>query len=68
MKYVFLVLGHRSFFTGKIFIVPILEDYAFTTTYRDEAKKKACKHINMPENECSILNWSFLGSDVCIIK
>lgn len=68
MKYVRLVLGHRSFFTGKTFIVPISEDYTFTTTYRDEAKKKACKHINMPESECSILDWSFLGSDVCIMK
>ena len=38
MKYVLLVLGHRSFFTGKTFIVPISEDYTFTTTYRDEAK------------------------------
>lgn len=68
MKYVYLVLGHRSFFTGKIFIVPISEDYTFIETYRDEAKKKACKHINIPENECSILDWSFLGSDVCIMK
>ena len=68
MKYVYLVLGHRSFFTGKIFIVPISEDYTFIETYRDEAKKKACKYINMPENECSILDWRFLGSDVFIMK
>ena len=68
MMYVYIILGHRSFTTGKIAIVAVPDAYAFISDYADGAKKQACKELGLNEEEVSILDYKFLGSDVLFIK
>ena len=66
-NWIYLVLGHRSFTTGKIVLVS-LPQYVFIDTYRDLAKKKACEKLGLNEDEISILDWKFLGEDIAIFE
>lgn len=67
MNYVSVTIGNRNFFTGKQVIVKVEDEFTFITTYRDEAFKIACEHLGLNKEECSILDWSFLGSEVTFI-
>lgn len=66
--YVLIILGHRSFTTGKICIVEISEDFVLIGTYKDKAKIKACKKLGIDPHDTIILNWKFLGDDVEFVK
>lgn len=66
--YIYIVLGHRSFFTGKICIVKMNEDHVFIDQYQEPAKEKACKKLGLDKNEVSILDFKYLGSDVSIFE
>lgn len=66
--YVYLVLGHRSFFTGQICVVEVPSTATFITTYRDMAFEKACEKFGVSKDEASILDWSYWGEDVTFIK
>jgi hypothetical protein len=70
-KYVYIVLGHRSFFTGKICIVEMDELPDVTIDrYAERAKEKACKALGLDKikDEVSILDWSYLGGDVTFVN
>ena len=67
MAYVNIVIGNRNFFTGKQVIVKVEKEFTFISSYKDEAFKIACKHLGLNKEECSILDWSFLGDDMTFI-
>lgn len=65
--YIYLILGHRSFTTGKIVIVSVPNYSVSLTTYEREAKLKACQALNLKESEVVVLDYRFLGDDVTFI-
>lgn len=65
--YVEVVLGNKCFTTGKLVIVRVDKTFSFITTYRDEAFKIACDKLGLTQEECSILDWRFLGDDITFI-
>lgn len=67
MNYVLVTIGNRNFFAGKQVIVKVEEDFTFISSYKNDAFKIACKHLGLNEEECSILDWSFLGPDMTFI-
>lgn len=67
MSYVSIVIGNKNFFSGKQVIVKVNESFTFISSYKAEAFKIACKHLGLEPNECSILDWSYLGDDVTFI-
>ena len=67
MSYVEVVIGNRSFSTGKQVIVKVPGDYTFITAYRNEAYKIACEKLNLNKAECCLLDWRFFGDDLTFI-
>ena len=65
--WIYLVLGHRSFKTGKTVIVAVPDYCTFITEYENEAKKKACKEIGLNESEVHVLECKVIGRDVLFI-
>lgn len=65
--YIYIVLGHKSLFTGKIAIVGLPSTYMFIDTYKEEAKKKACEEFGLNKDEVSILDFMYLGEEVAFI-
>ena len=63
-----LILGHRSFFTGKIVMVSLPDRYVMLETYKNEAKQKACTKLGLRESEVAVLDYEFLGSNVTFIE
>ena len=66
--YIYIVIGHRSFFTGKICIVEMDEHHVFIDHYKEPAKIKACKKLGLNKDEVSVLDFKYLGEDVSIIR
>ncbi len=66
-KAIYIVIGHKSFNTGKSALVEITEEREFITQYVDIAKEKFCKQIGMNADEVSVLNW-FFDQNIAIIK
>ena len=66
--YIYIVLGHRSFFIGKICIIEMSEHYTFIDHYKVPAKEKACEKLGLNKDEVSILDFKYLGEDVSIFK
>lgn len=65
--YVYIVLGHPSFYTGKIAIVELPATCMFLETYKKEAKKRACENLGIDEKEAVILDYKYLGEDIVFI-
>ena len=66
--YVYLVVGHQSFKTGKTAIVSLPNCYAFIATYFKVAKEKVCERLGLDVEDVVILDSKFLGDDVLLIK
>lgn len=66
-KAIYIVLGHKSFTSGKVALVEISEEREFITQYVDIAKEKFCKQLGMNVDEVSVLNWFFV-QDISIIE
>ena len=66
--FIYIVLGHRSFFTGKICIIETNEHHIFIDQYKEPAKEKACEKLGLNKDEVSILDFRYLGEDVSIFK
>ena len=66
--YVYMIIGHRSFTTGKQMIIQVPNYSTYLTTYEREAKLKACQALNLKESEVFVLDFKFLGDDVTFIK
>lgn len=69
-KYVYLSIGHRVFPSGYHAVVNISDprDGVLLTEYRDAAKIKLCKNLNISASEVVILDWSYLGSHFRFIE
>ena len=67
MNYVYIVIGHRSFKTGKSAIVAIAEEYEFISDYANEAKKRVCKELGLNVDEAVVLTQLFLGNNVLFL-
>lgn len=68
--FIYIVLGHRSFSTGKICIIEMSEHYSYIDQYKEPAKKIACKKLGllMNKDDISILDFAYLGENVSIFK
>lgn len=66
--YAIIILGHKSFITGKIVIVSMPNVYNFIDTYRQLAKEKACEKLGIKENETVVFDFKFFGEDVVFIN
>ena len=65
--YVYIVIGHVSFCTGKTVIVKLPPDHEFISTYKQLAKEKACEKLSINVDDAVILNFKYLGEDVTFI-
>lgn len=66
--YVYITLGHRSFFTGKICIVEMTDEFVFIEHYKEPAKIKACEKLGLNPDEVSVLDFNYLGEEIYIIN
>lgn len=65
--YAMIILGHKSFITGKIIIVALPNEYVFIDTYRQLAKEKACQKLGIKEDETVVFDFKFFGEDVVFV-
>lgn len=63
---VYIVIGHKSFATGKAALIQISEEREFISQYMEIAKEKFCKQLGVDVSEVSVLNWFFV-QDISII-
>lgn len=68
MEYVYIVIGNRSFFTGKICIVGVTEKFDYIREYQQPAFEAACKQLGVSESESSVLGFMYLGHDVHFVN
>ena len=65
--YIELSFTHKSFKTRRTSIVAIPGLYEFIETYKNLAKIKVCKYLNLPKDEVIILDYRFLGKNVLML-
>lgn len=63
-EYINLTLGSKDFTFPKTCIVAIEENFELISDYVPLAKAKACKAMGCTEDNVTVLNWRFLGSQV----
>lgn len=67
-EWIYLAIGHRSFRTGRMLLVPVYDESDYIPTLVDKAKAKAAEYLNLPESEISILDYSFYGEELEFVK
>lgn len=69
-NYVYLCIRHQTFPSGyhAVVNIPDPRDGILLTEYRDAAKIKLCKNLNIPASEVVILDWSYLGNNFRFIE
>lgn len=64
MEYVYIVVGNRKFFSGKICIVGIEEKFDYISQYKQPAFEAACNQLGVSKAESSVLGFMYLGDKV----
>lgn len=65
-KAIYICLGHKTFSSGRIALVSILEERKYITDYVEIAKEKFCKQLGVNPDEVTVLNWFFV-QDISVI-
>lgn len=65
--YVLVTVGHERFYSGKLVLVKINDEYSLCSTYRDEVFRIACLNLGLTPSDCKLLDWQFLGDDLTFV-
>lgn len=64
MEYVYIVVGGRKFFSGKVCIVGVEEKFDYISQYEQPAFEAACNQLDVSKEDSSVLGFMYLGDKV----
>ena len=64
--YIYLLVSHQTFTTGKSIIISVPSRSIYLDEYAQVAKKKVCEKLGFKESDLKLLDYRFFG-DLTII-